>query len=364
MKWLNGYRISLVLVGFVVVNVIGGGNAYADFTFGTPTNLGSVVNSSVRDFGPTCSANRLSLYFDSDRPGGNGDKDLWVTTRPTTQDPWGEPVNLGSTVNSSYGDYVPSIAADGLSLFFHSRRPGGFGERDIWVTTRPTINDPWGEPVNLGPPVNTSYRESGPCIAADGVTLYFVSDRPGGYGYGDIWVAIRTTKDDDWDEPINLGPTINTSISDLAISISADDLMLFLGSSRSGGAGSNDIWMSSRLTKEHAWGTLVNIGPTVNSPYNDYQPRISHNGRTLYFTSDRPGGLGDSDIWQAPVIPIVDLNGDGVVDSADMCIIVDHWGTDEPLCDIGPMPWGDGIVDVQDLIVLAEHLFEEFPLAE
>ncbi len=59
------------------------------------------------------------------------------------------------------------------------------------------------------------------------------------------------------------------------------------------------------------------------------------------------------------IIPVVDLNGDGIVDSADMCIMVDHWGTDEPLCDIGPMPWGDGIVNVQDLIVLAEHLFED-----
>jgi len=64
-------------------------------------------------------------------------------------------------------------------------------------------------------------------------------------------------------------------------------------------------------------------------------------------------------MWQSTITPIVDLNSDGIVDSADMCIMVDHWGTNEPLCDIGPMPWGDGIVDVQDLIVLAEHLFEE-----
>jgi hypothetical protein len=62
-----------------------------------------------------------------------------------------------------------------------------------------------------------------------------------------------------------------------------------------------------------------------------------------------------------PIIPIVDFNSDGIVDAADVCIMVEHWLTDYPSCDIGPMPWGDGIVDVQDLIVLAEHLFEEFP---
>jgi hypothetical protein len=73
--------------------------------------------------------------------------------------------------------------------------------------------------------------------------------------------------------------------------------------------------------------------------------------------------VGSDDLWQVSIDPIVDLNGDGIVDSADMCIIVDNWGTNNSLCDIGPTPLGDGIVDVQDLIVLAEHLFEEvFPI--
>ncbi len=75
-------------------------------------------------------------------------------------------------------------------------------------------------------------------------------------------------------------------------------------------------------------------------------------------------GIGSVELWQAPIISIVDFNGDWIVDSADICIMIDYWGTDEPSCDIGPTPWGDGIVDVQDLIVLAEHLFEEYPPVE
>jgi len=105
----------------------------------------------------------------------------------------------------------------------------------------------------------------------------------------------------------------------------------------------------------------VNLGAEVNSSAHAFAPRVSVDGSTLYF------GTYDAntwDNWQAPITPIVDFNGDGIVDAADMCIIVDHWGTDEPSCDIGPMPWGDGIVDVQDLIVLAEHLFEEIPPVE
>jgi hypothetical protein len=107
----------------------------------------------------------------------------------------------------------------------------------------------------------------------------------------------------------------------------------------------------------------VDLG--IKGPGYFYGPAFSPDGSTIYFDAASGwGGFGSDDIWQVKFIPIVDFNGDGIVDAADMCIMIDHWGTDEPLCDIGPMPFGDGIVDVQDLIVLAEHLFEEIPPAE
>ena len=132
--------------------------AKADFTFGTPTNLGPTVNTSAFDGVPSISADGLELYFSSGRPGGYGSLDIWVTTRPTKDDPWGTPVNLGSTVNSGYDDPTPSISTDGLTLYFSSNRPGE-GGYDLWLTTRATKQDPWGEPVNLGPTVNSSAQE-------------------------------------------------------------------------------------------------------------------------------------------------------------------------------------------------------------
>jgi len=350
-------KYLIILLAFV--NSIGR-NANADFTFGTPTNLGPKVNSSAWDGGPSISADGLTLFFDSFRSGGTGGQDVWVTTRATTDDPWGEPVNLGPTVNSSAHEWAPSISADGLSLYF------GVGWH-LWVTTRETRDDAWGTPVNLGSTVNSSAWDLAPSISADGLSLFFTSTRPGGSGGADIWLSTRVTINDLWEEPVNLGPSVNSSSDDAAPSISADGRLLFFidyPNTRPGGCGAPDLWVTIRAGKNDPWGTPMNLGLTVNSPYRDDAPEISLDGRTLYFPSNRPGGSGDMDLWQVSIEPVVDFNGDGIVDAADMCIMVDYWGTDEPLCDIGPMPWGDGIVDFQDLIVLAEHLFEEIPPVE
>jgi len=105
----------------------------------------------------------------------------------------------------------------------------------------------------------------------------------------------------------------------------------------------------------------VNLGPSVNSPADDFGANVSTDGRMLYFTSDRAGGHGDADIWQAPIIPIVDFNGDGKVDLVDLVMLIDNWGTNQTLCDIGPMPWGDGKVDIEDLKVFMTYYEKENP---
>ena len=350
--------ISLVLV---LVVALAAEVAKTDFTFGTPTILGPTVNSSSNDYGPSISTDGLNLYFHSDRPDGFGGDDIWVTARGTTDDDWGEPVNLGPIVNSASLDNGACISANGLELYFSSNRPGGYGEFDLYVSTRTTPYDDWSPPVNLGAVINTGAIDRFPSITGNGLELYFSSRRPGGYGNDDVWVTTRTTRDNPWGIPEHLSAPINTLADDRFPSISTDGLVLFFYSfQRSGGSGNADLCMTMRGTIQDDWNTPVTLGATVNTPYSDSGPGISADGRTLFFSSNRPGGLGDWDLWRTPIIPIVDLNGDGIVDVADIGLMVEHWGTDEPLCDIGPMPWGDGIVDVQDLIVLAEHLFEEF----
>jgi len=363
MKRQGSYRWRLALVSVVVAVGLGGGSAKADFTFGEPTNLGPIVNSSSHEEGPYIPPDGLSLYFSSTRSGGHGDYDLWVSKRPTIDDDWASPINLGSEINSSAGEYEPYISSDGLDLYFYSNRSGGYGSYDLWVATRQNVQDQWSAPKNVGSPINSSRGENDPVISADGLEIYFDSNRSGGSGGWDIYVGKRQTIGRDWQNPVNLGPMVNSPADDTPGSITADGLMLFLYSARSGGYGGRDIWVTRRETKNSPWEEPVNLGPTVNSSTDDAFPRISFDGRWLYFSDFyapyRPGGFGGEDIWQAPIIPIVDFNGDRIVDAKDMCIMVDHWGEDYPLCDIGPMPWGDGIVDVEDLKVLAEYVGEE-----
>ncbi len=274
-------------------------------------------------------------------------------------------MNIGAQVNTAYWDQAPSISADGLSLYFSCfGGPGVYAIDDLWVTTRASVSDPWGPPVNLGPPVNTSAVDWAPSISADGLGLFFASGLAGGLGGDDLWFTSRATKNDPWGSPVNLGATVNSSHEECFPDISADGRMLFfsdhmLGPWRPGGYGGQDLWVTARATTNDPWGKPMNLGPVINSSAWDFSPNISADGSTLYFGSDRPGGMGSADLWQAPIIPIVDFNGDEIVDIKDLVILIENWGTNEALSDVGPMPWGDGKVDEKDLEVLMGYWQQE-----
>jgi hypothetical protein len=274
--------------------------AKAEFTFGTPTNLGSTVNSTYWEASPNISADGLAIFFDSGRTGGSGERDLYVTTRVTKDDDWSRPVNLGQPVNTPFYDGQPDISADGRSLYFSSDRPGGFGNQDLWVTTRPTTDGKWGNPVNLGPTVNSLGHDTEPSISADGLTLFFDSDRPGGYGFWDIWMVTRASTDDHWGTPVPLPPPVNSVFNDGEPSISSDGRTLYLCSDRPGGYGTFDLWLATRATTDDEWGTPVNLGSTVNTTLHDWGPSISADGSTLYFTAEHVRNLclNDYDLWQ------------------------------------------------------------------
>ena len=365
MKWLDVYRIRLLLVGVFAAIALGGGSANADFVFGKPQNLGPVINSPSGDIMGCFSADSLELYFSSNRPGGYGYYDIYMTTRATKSDPWGPPLNLGPAVNTQVAEICSSISSDGLTLYISedwdwSPRPGGLGGCDIWMARRASRGAQWGTPVNVGAPINTSAGEIGPKISGDELILVFASDRAGGQGSYDLWMSTRATIQDDWGAPVNIGGIVNSGSFDHSPILSSDERALVFTSNRLGGFGGYDLWMTTRKTHSDPWGPPVNLGPRINSWGHEDAASISADGRMLYFLAHTPpGGFGGYDLWEAPIIPIVDFNGDGIVDLKDFSRLAQYWGQDKSSVDMGPMSWGDGRVDIQDVPVFAEHWLTE-----
>ncbi|MBN2128877.1 MAG: PD40 domain-containing protein [Sedimentisphaerales bacterium] len=340
--------------------------ASADFVMGQPELLGAPFNSPADDWSMSVSADGLQTFFSSARPGGYGSDDLWMVTRDAVDEPWGEPVNLGPSVNTSASEGYPSISADGLTLFFSEMfastiarplRPGGMGGQDLWMVTRPSAESEWGTPTNLGSVVNSTADERSPCISSDGLSLYLASNRPGGSGTLDLWVSTRPDTDSPWTAPVNLGPAINSGDDDADPSLSADGLTLFFASwGRPGGSGSHDLYVATRNSVMDTWRSAVNLGPSVNSSSGDGCPCFWAGGPTLFFISYRSGGPGGFDFRQLPITPVLDFSGDGKIDGREVAIMAELWGQDELVADIAPPPFGDGTVDARDLLVLAGYI--------
>jgi hypothetical protein len=216
------------------------------------------------------------------------------------------PRNLGPAINTGNNDFAPDLTIDGHHLYLNSDRPGGCGGSDLYVSRREAKGDDftWEQPVNLGCAVNTSYDEAGPLFfedEANGIqTLLFTSlNRPGGLGDFDIYLSTRKSDDEAFGPAIDV-TELNGPFRDTRTAISRDGLELFESSDvtgRPGGIGSQDLWVSTRATIGDAWSTPVNLGATVNDAAFDGAPALSFDGTTLYFFSNRSPGLGGFDLY-------------------------------------------------------------------
>jgi len=211
---------------------------------------------------------------------------------------WTMPESIGQNVNTpETSEFAPRVSEDMLTLFFSSwDRPGGYGEIDIWVSTRATINDPWGLPTNAGPSVNTEYNDYFGVTSTDMLEFYFTSDRPGGHNDEDIYVSTRSSQGDEWEAPSNLGPQVNAAAWTCQATFTHNMLLMYL--SAEGPNGDSEIFVSTRDSVNDPWGSVANIGTPVNTEYEDTNPSLSSDGLTLYFDSDRPGSPGAGGIWQ------------------------------------------------------------------
>jgi Tol biopolymer transport system component len=205
-------------------------------------------------------------------------------------------------VNSTANDFCPTLAADGRTFYFVSNRTGGCGAADMYTAQR-NADGSFGPVSNLGCQVNSAADEASPMPLREGGNrvLYFSSTRPGGFS---AEAAGATLGDSDlyrsvWDGSIfgsaELVAGVNSASEDGQPNVRSDGLELFFFSNRSGTLGMADIYAASRQKKQRGWSEPLNLGANVNSAAAETRPSVSADGRTLYFGSTRPGGEGSSD---------------------------------------------------------------------
>ena len=205
------------------------------------------------------------------------------------------PVNMGSSINSKDQEYSPAFAIDEKTIYI-TKRMGNLSDNrpneDLYFAE---LNDEsWDKVKDIGPPINTIENEGAFSISSDGNYIFFTScSRNGGKGQCDIWLTSK--KNNRWDEPKNLQSPINTKYWESQPSISSDGRMLYFSSDRPGGYGGTDIWVSEFSIS--GWSAPKNLGPTVNTSKDEQFPFIHSDNRTLYFSSNGHPGLGKSDLY-------------------------------------------------------------------
>lgn len=209
------------------------------------------------------------------------------------------PERLNDEVNTELPEYLPSLSIDGSTLLFHRRVNN---QEDFYLAT-------WDDSLNwhnVRPltDLNTKANEGAHSLSADGNTLYFtLCDFPANYGSCDIYHSIKTDKG--WSNPVNLGPNVNSKFWDSQPSVSADGRFLFFSSDRPGGHGNRDLYVCFK-TRSGKWSNPVNLGDVVNSKGDDEAPFFHPDGKTLYYMSDGHPGMGSSDLFFSQTPDITD----------------------------------------------------------
>jgi hypothetical protein len=156
--------------------------------------------------------------------------------------------------------------------------------------------------------------------------------------------------------PVNLGPRVNSPGIEMSPFIHNNNLLLFFDSRIT----ERNIWMATRESLEDPWGWRMMLGPPVNTPSFDTDPSVAMDGSMIYFGSHRTGGFGGQDLWEVPILPVVDFDDDGVVDLRDFALLARRWRLEDPSVDVGPTPFGDGTVDLRDLAALARFWLDDY----
>ncbi len=266
-----------------------------------PKNLGGQVNSKYNDYFPCLTADNATLLFTrlltDERAFTGRQEDFYVSEKKDGK--WEQAKEIGPPINTEYNEGAPSLSVDGNTLIFtacesingYGKDRQGYGRCDLFISQK--RGQFWVDPENVGQPVNSNYWESQPSLSADGMSLYFVSNRDKNY---DIWVT-QLNQYGDWGKPQKLNSNINTLGYEGSVFIHPDNQTLYFSSDGLIGMGGLDIYMSRRDSTGD-WGEAVNLGYPINTHKDENSIVISAEGELAMFASDREDGFGGLDIYE------------------------------------------------------------------
>ncbi|MCE3279403.1 MAG: hypothetical protein K0S44_1594 [Bacteroidetes bacterium] len=278
-------------------------------------NLGDSVNSTYADYSPVVSADESTLIFTSRRPGSTGNdktendqffEDIYVCNK-LPDGKWSSPKSIGASINTNDNEADIGLSADGQMLFVYRGINGG----DIYYSI--LEGETWGTLIALNANINTKAWETHASLSVDGTTLYFVSDRKeGSFGGRDIWRCVKLPNGQ-WSMPLNLGPQINTAFDEDAPFIHPDGVTLFFSSTGHKNMGGFDVFRSTK-DDDGKWSEPFNLKAPINTPDDDVFYVQSVDGKRGYFSSVRPSGKGEKDLYminyeQSVVEPLALLKG-------------------------------------------------------
>lgn len=266
----------------------------------TPINMGQSVNTNMYEYAPALTVDAKTLIFTRLVPTPPNDdnlerfnEDFYVSKYLDNH--WVAAQSMGAPINTVFNEGAPAISADGRIMAYISCvcRDGVQKCCDVYLSTK--VGGKWLAAKNVGAPVNTAMWESQPSLSADGRTLYFVSNRKGGFGGKDIWVS-HLGQDDNWSEPQNLGSKINTPQDEMSPFIHPDGQTLYFASDGHVGMGRKDLFFS-RCDTANVWCKAVNLGYPINTHKDEGSLILNGHGDLAIFASEREGGFGGLDLY-------------------------------------------------------------------
>ena len=251
-----------------------------------PEPLPQQVNAAALQYFPVLTVDQQNLIFTRRlTPGPQDDEDLVISQRDA-QGNWQAPVSISSNINTEGNEGTSTISADGRTIIFTScRGRGGYGSCDLYISYK--AGKEWSEPKNLGPVINSAAWESQPSLSADGRTLYFVSNRPGGVGQNDIYVS-HQEQEGNWQVPENLGKAINTPFDEVSPFIHANSQTLYFGSNGHKGMGGYDLFVTEQ--QEEGWQEPRNLGYPINTHEDQVSLFVTADGEEGYYAYEEKGG--------------------------------------------------------------------------